>query len=100
MDEDNSMNLDFTGKIWYWRGPSPYYFVTVPPPEADALHAIAASVTYGWGMIPVHLRIGQTAWQTSLWPKEGGYIVPLKDAVRKAERLEEGDEVTIQLRVG
>jgi len=51
-------------------------------------------------MIPATVRIGQTEWQTALWPKDGGYIVPLKDKVRKAEKLEEGDEVVIRLEIG
>lgn len=54
-------------------------------------------VTYGWGVIPVHGRIGKTQFQTSLFPKDGLYLVPLKVSVRKAEKLEEGDNVTIQL---
>jgi len=57
-------------------------------------------VTYGWGMIPVTVRIGNTEWYTALWPKEGAYIVPIKASIRKAERLEEGDMVTARLDVG
>lgn len=94
------MNIEFEGKIWFWKGPSPYYFVTVPPGPSSDIHAISSYVTYGWGMIPVIVRVGRTEWQTSLWPKEGGYIVPIKASVRKAERLAEGDDVTIQLRTG
>jgi hypothetical protein len=93
------MNIKFNGKIWFWKGPAPWYFVTVPPREADLLHSISGAVTYGWGMIPVGVRIGKTAWKTSLWPKDNSYIVPLKASVRKAEKLEEGDEVTIRLEV-
>jgi hypothetical protein len=93
------MNIEFTGKIWYWRGPSPYYFVTVPPRQSADLKAVAGLVTYGWGMIPATARIGATAWQTSLFPKDGRYLVPLKDRVRGAERLAEGDEVTVWLEV-
>jgi len=50
-------------------------------------------------MIPVTVRIGQTEWQTALWPKDGGYIVPIKASVRKAEKLAEGDSVTLRLEV-
>lgn len=50
-------------------------------------------------MIPAKIRIGRTEWTTALWPKDGRYVVPLKDAVRKAERLELGDNVTVQLEV-
>jgi hypothetical protein len=93
------MILTFSGEIWYWRGPAPFYFVTVPEAQSEVLNAISEEVTYGWGMIPVFVKIGETEWKTSLWPKDGGYIVPLKDMVRKAEKIDEGDTVTIQLTV-
>jgi len=93
------MNIDFNGKIWFWHGPAPFYFVTVPEEQSHDLKAISGFVTYGWGMIPVCVRIGKTEWKTSLFPKDGRYIVPIKDSVRKAENLEDGDEVTIQLEV-
>lgn len=93
------MQFEFSGKIWYWRGPAPFHFVTVPEEQSEAIKAISSLVTYGWGMIPVQVRIGQTSWKTSLWPKDGLYVVPIKDSVRRAEDLYEGDEVTIQLEV-
>ncbi len=93
------MDLTFTGGIWYWRGPSPYYFVTVPEEESLHLQAVSTAVTYGWGMIPVRVKLGVTEWETSLFPKDGLYVVPLKDAVRRAEDLDEGDTVTVRLTV-
>ncbi len=93
------MNIEFTGTIWFWRGPAPWFFVTVPPAQSSDLKAISGIVTYGWGMIPVSARIGQTEWTTSLFPKDDQYILPIKADVRKAENLEEGDTVTVQLEV-
>ncbi|WP_395090590.1 DUF1905 domain-containing protein [Armatimonas sp.] len=93
------MTLTFTGLIWHWRGPSPFHFVTVPEQESEDIKAISGLVTYGWGMIPAMVTIGETTYKTSLWPKNGGYIVPLKDVVRKAERLEIGDTVTVCLKI-
>lgn len=93
------MMIEFSGKIWYWRGPSPYHFVTVPAEQSQDLKDIAGFVTYGWGMIPVLARIGATEWKTSLFPKNGGYIVPIKDSVRAAEGLEVDDTVTLALTV-
>lgn len=93
------MHLEFDGKIWYWRGPAPFYFVTVPEQQSNDLKAILTLVTYGWGMIPVTVRIGATEWTTSLFPKNGSYLVPLKDRIRKAEDLAEGDQVTVHLKV-
>lgn len=94
------MDFEFAGEIWYWRGPAPFYFVTVPARESDDLKALMKVLTYGWGMIPARVRIGATAWTTALWPKDGKYVVPIKDAVRKAERLDRGDTVTVRLQVG
>ena len=91
--------MEFSGKIWYWRGPAPFFFVTVPAKQSRDLKGVSGLVTYGWGMIPVYARIGKTEWKTSLWPKDGLYIVPIKDSVRKAESLEQDDKVTIRLEV-
>jgi len=93
------MEFEFSGEIFYWRGPAPFLFVTVPEEESRDLKFISNDVTYGWGVIPVRVQIGKTECKTSLFPKGDRYLVPLKVAVRKAETLEEGDEVTIRLSV-
>jgi len=93
------VDLRFTGEIWYWRGPAPFYFVTVPDDQCAGLEAASPSVSYGWGMIPVTARIGATEWRTSLFPKNGRYIVPLKARVRNAEKLDAGVTVTVRLAV-
>jgi hypothetical protein len=94
------MTLVFSGPIWFWKGPAPWYFVTVPARQCHELRAISGAVTYGWGMIPVRVRLGASTWKTSLWPKDDAYIVPIKTSIRKAERLAEGDTVTVELEVG
>lgn len=93
------MELEFSGPVWWWRGPAPWYFVTVPERECRALAETAAVVSYGWGMIPVTARIGGTTWTTSLFPKDGRYVVPMKAAVRRTEGLDVGDTVTVALTV-
>jgi Domain of unknown function (DUF1905) len=94
------MSLEFTGKLWYWKGPAPWYFVTVPAKQCRDIKAVSKLVTYGWGVIPVKVQVGETTWKTSLFPKDEAYIVPIRASVRKAESLEEGQKVTVQLEVG
>ncbi len=94
------MRLSFAGELWFWKGPSPFHFVTVPEEESAALRAVSSLVTYGWGVIPVTARIGTTTWTTSLFPKNDGYLVPVKTSVRVAEGLELGDHVPIVLDIG
>ena len=93
------MELEFSGEVYSWRGPAPYHFVAVPEPERTELADVARLVSYGWGMIPVTGRIGDTDFTTSLWPRDGGYVVPVKDAVRRAEGIELDDVVTVVLLV-
>ena len=99
MGGPDAMELRFTGDIFYWRGPSPFHFLAVPDAQSAQLEAVSSLVTYGWGMIPVRARIAATEWQTSLFPKDGGYVLPVKDAVRRAEDLDDGDTVTVHLAV-
>lgn len=91
------MDLRFSGDVLHWRGPAPYHFVPVAPAEADALRAVAGLASYGWGVIPVTVTLGGTTWTTSLFPKDGGYLVPVKDAVRRAEGVDVGDTVTLRV---
>ncbi len=93
------MELEFRGEVIHWRGPSPFYFVPVPEEQSAAIEAVAALVTYGWGVIPVKACIGTTAFTTSLFPKGDMYLVPVKVAVRKVEKIDLGDEVTVTLRL-
>lgn len=93
------MDIEFKGRIFYWRGPAPYLFVTVPENHSRDIKAISSLVTYGWGVIPVHVRIGKTEWQTSLFPKDGRYLVPIRMSVQKAEQLAVDDEVSIRLEI-
>lgn len=113
--DNGGVEVVFIGEVWPWRGPSPFHFVTVPQRESDELRRLADLVSYGWGMLPVRVvvvrtdagdgaaaaqRSHGTEWTTSLYPKDGGYALPLKAAVRRAEGIELGDTVTIHLEVG
>jgi len=93
------MQIEFTGTVLFWRGPAPYFFVAVSEGPSREIKSISHLVTYGWGVIPVHARIGRTEFETSLFPKDGRYLLPLKAVVRKAEKLAEGDEVSVRMEV-
>lgn len=91
------MNIEFSGKIIFWHGPSPFYFVAVPAKQSREIKAISKLATYGWGVIPVHVQIGKTQFTTSLFPKDGKYLVPIKAIVRKAEKIDKRDMVSVRL---
>jgi len=92
--------MRISGEVIVWRGPAPFYFLPVPDEESLDIRELANELTYGWGVIPVTVRLGGTEWTTSLFPKDDRYLVPLKVMVRRAERVEEGDTVTVELMLG
>ena len=97
----NILHVEFTfkGELWYWRGPSPFHFISIPDKQSKAIEEIASGVTYGWGAIPVVATIGRTEFTTSIFPKDGLYIVPIKNVVRLGEKLEVDDVVKVSLTI-
>ena len=91
------MEYEFSNPIFEWRGPAPFYFLELPNEVAGEIANMAAQLTYGWGVIPVTATIGATEFTTSLIPKNGGYLLPLKDAVRKPENLQISDNPLVTL---
>ena len=94
------MKFKFQGAVIEWRGPSPFYFVPVPEGPNKKIKAMAAQLTYGWGVIPVLGKIGKTEFSTTLIPKDGVYYLPIKNVVRFAEDLEVGSEVAVSISIG
>ena len=96
------MDFDFKirGDIFEWRGPSPFHFVRISTKVGAIIKSQATLLSYGWGVIPVHGRVGKTEFSTALFPKDGSYLIPIKDALRRDEDLEIGDTVTIHLNLG
>jgi hypothetical protein len=80
-----------------WRGPAPFYYVVIPDKVCEEIKAAAKQLSYGWGVMPVTATIGKTTFTTSLFPKDGDYLLPVKNAVRLPEKLELNQQVKVQL---
>ena len=91
------MIFDFTAEAIEWRGPPPYVFVPVPPDMAAEIKDLSPLLTYGWGCIPATVKIGGTETTTALFPKNGGYLVPIKVKIQRAENVDVGDTVSLRL---
>jgi len=56
---------EFDAEVFQWRGPAPYFFVAAPPHVDDVLHARRGELTYGWGVIPARVRVGDESLTTA-----------------------------------
>jgi hypothetical protein len=101
MDRDDTplAQYSFDARVIHWRGPSPYFFVPIPPSHVESLRQAARVVTYGWGMIPAEARIAGVDFRTSLFPKDDTYLLPLKDVVRRRTNVTAGDLVAIEMTI-
>jgi len=93
------MEFEFDGPVVEWRGPAPYYFVRIPEDESADIKDAAKGLEY-WGQVPVVVQIDDTEFTTALFPKDGVYLIPVKDAVRKAIGIEVDEVVSVGLDVG
>jgi Domain of unknown function (DUF1905) len=99
-----------TAILWLWtseKAPGSWHFLTIEGETAEAIHALAlmrrleSGRRRGWGAMKVRAAIGDTAWETSIFPDKssGGWMLPVKAAVRKAEGLVAGDGVQVSVTV-
>lgn len=99
--------VSHTATLWRWSGGNgaAWHFLTIGGAAGEALSGTALMrrmerTIGGFGSLKVEARIGDTVFATSVFPSKGeGWILPVKASVRKAERLAEGDPVTVTLAV-
>ena len=101
-----SEGFTFTAPLWRWRArqetadPSAWCFVTLPLEVSDEVRVLAGEPR-GFGSVRVAVRAGGSEWDTSVFPDAASdcFVLPVKKAVRVAEGVDEGDELTVALRV-
>jgi len=93
-----SIEASFSAPLWRWSGESAWHFLTVPEAVSDDI-ASRVEPGPGFGSVKVEVTVGATTWSTSVFPdsKSGRYVLPVKAAVRRRERIEDGDEVDVHL---
>ena len=94
--------------IWIWtsdKATASWHFLTIDGEAGEAIHALALMRRLengrrrGWGSMKVSATIGKTNWEPSIFPTNEtlGWLLPVKSAVRKAERLIAGDTVEVKV---
>lgn len=99
MAQIKKFKYSFKGRIWRFKGPAGWYFVTLPKSLTKKIRSVHHLSEEGWGRLKTSATIKKTNWNTSIWydSKIGSYIIPIKASVRKSESLSEGILVKIDL---
>jgi hypothetical protein len=88
-------------QVWLYPGKAAWHFVTLPKKESETIKELFGDMKLGWGSVPVTVTVGETSWNTSIFPdkKAGAYLLPLKSEVRKKEKIHEGDMLAFTIKV-
>jgi hypothetical protein len=93
------MVVVFDGELWHWdaRRADSWTFVSLPAEASEEIRDLAGGSRRGFGSLRVRVTVGGSTWTTSIFPASGngGYVLPIKRPVRKAEALEAGDTATV-----
>ena len=90
----------FRAPVIEWRGPAPFFYARLPDDVGAEIAAVKRLASYGWGVIPVKATIAGVDFATSLFPRDGTYLLPLKAAVRQRLGTTVGDEVEVEMGIG
>lgn len=95
------MELEFEAQLHLWdaRREERWTFASLPTAVADEIAEVAEPVARGFGSVRVEVTLGTSTWRTSLFPGSDTYVLPIKKAVRAAQRCEAGDTVTLRIRL-
>ena len=88
----------FTADLWEWESRANWFFVTLPDDIGGEIQDLPMPPR-GFGSVPVRARIGSSAFETSIFPTDDSFVLPVKRAVRVREGLERGDPVAVELEV-
>jgi Domain of unknown function (DUF1905) len=94
--------FSFEAELFRWESTATtWYFFRMPTDQSAELQEQMDGLTKGFGSIRVEATIGDSVWQTSVFP-EGStkqYMLPVKAAIRKAQDLEAGESIGISVQV-
>jgi len=90
----------FEAPVIEWRGPAPFFYARIPAEVGVEIAALKRAASYDWGVIPVQATIGPVVFETSLFPRDGTYLLPLKAVVRRQIGATVDDVVAVEMTIG
>lgn len=86
-------------RIFKWTGEASWYFIRIDEKVSENIKDNFGMLARGWGSLPVNVTLGESRWKTSIFPEKGTYLLPIKSQIRKAEKINDGDTVNLQIEI-
>lgn len=80
-----------SGEVTLFPQKGGWHYLSVPEDYTEMTQAYADR-----GLVAITATVGETSWDTSLLPKgDGTLFIPLSADIRKREKIELGDTITL-----
>lgn len=99
---NQSITFEFENDVWHYNtAKGSWHFITLPVSLSKEIKNIIGDQTKGWGSIPVDVCVGNTKWNTSIFPdkKLNSYVLPLKASVRKSEKISDKQVIQVEITI-
>jgi hypothetical protein len=99
------LSFSFVGECWLWQSTgTAWHFISLPKDASEEIKFFSENrheKRRGWGAVSVQVVIGNTSWETSIFPSSESkvYILPIKADVRKKEKILVGNDVKVKLKI-
>ena len=96
---DFKIQYRFSSEPWKYVGQGGWIFVSLPKKLSNEIRTTFKSEEAEWGRLTATAKIGNTEWKTAIWfdTKENTYLMPLKEVVRKKEKIEVGEKINVEV---
>lgn len=100
-NEIRKVPYSFEAKVWKHNSPAAWYFVSVSKNISEEIRILFQKWEEGWGRLKCQAQIGNTLWETAIWydTKHQAYILPLKAEIRRKERIEMDELISVTIRI-
>ena len=92
-------NYKIRAKLFKWTGSAAWHFIRIDKKTSEEIKDNFGMYARGWGSLPVNVKVGESVWKTSIFPDKETYLLPIKSKIRKAENIQEGNELEIYLEI-
>lgn len=94
-----SRKYQIKSQLFKWQGEAAWFFIRIDEKISENIKDNFGMMARGWGSIPVRVTLGESQWKTSIFPDKNTYLLPIKSQIRKVEKIEDGDSVSLMIEI-
>lgn len=94
-----SRKYQIKSQLFKWQGEAAWFFIRIGEKISENIKDNFGMFAKGWGSLPVNVTLGKSNWKTSIFPDKKTYLLPIKAQIRKAEKINDGDLVNLEIEI-